>query len=334
MNSLVLRIKLRRRDLAIVAGRRLAFLLPLLVLVTLGVFGLAAISPFDPLDAYTGGRAGELSVTQQAQLTAQLRLDLPWYEAWFEWIRDIARGDLGISRAYHQPVVQVLEDRLPWTLLLGSAGFALSVALSLGLGVWAGLRPRGAVDTLISTLSVTMQATPPFVVALAALAIFALTLNWVPTGGLTYPGQPITFASTVIHLLMPGFVLALTQMPWLVLSLRESIAEAITSDAVRGARLRGIPPRRIVWRHVLPIALPPFVALVGARLSELIAGSVLIETIFAWPGLGTALVRSAQSLDFPLLTFLTVAATALVLIGNLLADLVFVILDPRVDADA
>ena len=108
----------------------------------------------------------------------------------------------------------------------------------------------------------------------------------------------------------------------------------LASDAIRGARVRGIPYSRIISHHVIPTALPPFIALVGSRLPELVAGSVLVEAIFAWPGLGSALVRSAQSLDFPLLTFLTVAITVLVLAGNLLSDVLFVILDPRVDADA
>ena len=324
----------RRRDVLRMVARRLLFLLPLLLLVTLGVFALAAVSPYDPIDAYLGGRAGELTADQQAQLSATLGLNLPWYGAWWQWISDLFQGNLGTSRAYHQTVAQVVAERLPWTMLLGAVGLVISVLLAFWAGMWTGLHPAGAVDRLISTLATALQATPPFVLALAALSLFALTLNWVPTGGLTYPGEPITVRSTFDHLLVPGIVLGITQTPWLVMSFRESIFEALTSDAVRGARVRGIPRRMIIARHVLPAALPPFVALVGARLSELVVGSVLVETIFAWPGLGSALVSSAQSLDFPLLTFLTVAITVLILLGNLLADIVFVILDPRVDADA
>lgn len=324
----------RRREIAFLALRRFAFLIPLIIIVTLGVFALAAISPFDPLDAYMEGRAGELTQAQQQRIISELRLDAPWYAAWWAWAQDIGRGDLGISRTFQQPVMTVLQDRLPWTMLLGIIGFTGSIAISLPVGLWAGLHPRGTLDRLISSAVIVLQATPPFVLALAGLAVFAITLNWLPTGGLTDPGEPITASSTLRHILLPAAVLAITQVPWLVLSLRESVVEVMTSDAVRGARVRGIPSGMIARRHVLPSALPPFVALVGARLPELIAGSVLVESIFAWPGLGNALVRSAQSLDFSLLTFLTVATTALVLVGNLLADIAFVLLDPRVDADA
>ncbi len=324
----------RRHDILVMVARRFGFLIPLLVLVTIGVFALAAVSPYDPLDAYMDGRAGELSIAQQAKLVTELRLDTPWYLTWWEWISSLFRGELGISRSYYQPVAQVLRDRLPWTLLLGVTGLMISVVVSLLLGAIAGFRPQSLISRSIGVLTIILQATPPFVLALSALGLFALSLHWAPTGGLTYPGQPIGFASTVRHLLVPGLVLGVTQIPWLVLSLKDSIAEVLTSDAVRGARVRGIPYPMILRRHVLPTALPPFIALVGARLPELVVGSVLVETIFAWPGLGSALVRSAQSLDFPLLTFLTLAITMLVLIGNLLADVIYVVLDPRVDADA
>jgi len=334
MATLYGRWRRRHADVMRMMVRRILFLLPLLLFVTLGVFALAAVSPYDPIDAYLGGLAGELTANQLGQLSATLNLNLPWYSAWWQWMSDLFHGELGTSRVYHQSVVQVIADRLPWTLLLSAVGLVISVLIAFLAGVWAGRHPAGAIDRLLSALATTLQATPPFVLALAALSIFALTLNWVPTGGLTYPGEPVTLRSTFDHLLVPGIVLGITQTPWLIMSFRESIFEALTSDAVRGARVRGIPPRMIVLRHILPVALPPFVALVGARLSELVVGSVLVEAIFAWPGLGSALVSSAQSLDFPLLTFLTVAITVLILLGNLLADIVFVILDPRVDADA
>lgn len=324
----------RRREILFLALRRLVFLFPLPMVVTIGVFALAAISPFDPLDAYMEGRAGELTTQQQQQIIRELQLDAPFYAAWWEWAKDLSQGELGTSRTFQQPVVDVLQDRLPWTLLLGGVGLAVSVTLSLLLGLWAGLHPRGSLDRMISGTAIVLQGTPPFVLALTVLGVFAIALNWLPTGGLTDPGEPVTADAVLVHLLLPAAVLAITQLPWLVLSMRESVADVMASDAVRGARVRGIPLNMIARRHVLPAALPPFVALVGARLPELIAGSVLVESIFAWPGLGNALVRSAQSLDFSLLTFLTVSTTALVLLGNLLADVAFVLLDPRVDADA
>ena len=324
----------RRHSVFLMVTRRIVFLVPLLILVTLGQFALATVSPYDPLDAYLGGLAAEMTASQQASLSAVLHLDLTWYAAWWEWVTGVFSGDLGISRAYLQPVTTVISDRLPWTVLLGCTGLIISTGVSFVLGTVAGLKPGGWADRVINLFAIILQTIPPFVLALAMLGILAITFNLLPTGGLTYPGQTATLSSTLMHLLLPGLVLGLTQLPWLILSLRESVTEVLNSDAVRGARVRGIPFPRIVSHHIIPTALPPFVALVGSRLAELVAGSVLVESIFSWPGLGSALVRSAQSLDFALLTFLTVAVTVLVLLGNLIADILFVILDPQVDADA
>lgn len=326
----------RRRggDIASMILRRLCFVFVLLVLVTAGLFALAAVSPFDPLDAYMEGSAGQLTIAQEQQLVEQLGLNLPWYQAWLSWLRGLFHLDLGSSRVYYQPVVQVLSERFPWTALLGASGLVISVSLSFILGAWAGFHPGGALDRTVNVVATVLQATPPFVLALAVLGLFALGLHWAPTGGLTYPGQPITFTATLTHLALPALVLGISQIPWFVLSLREAVAETLLSDAVSGARARGIPTRRIAFFHVLPTALPPFVALVGARLPELVAGSVLVEAIFAWPGLGSALVQGAFSLDFALLASLTAATVVFVTLGSLLADVIFVLLDPRVEADA
>ncbi|MDO5030866.1 MAG: ABC transporter permease [Corynebacterium sp.] len=306
---------------------------PIVIAVTAAVFALAAVSPFDPLDAYLKGQAGNLTDAQRESISNQLGFNRSWWESWLVWLQGLAVGDLGISRSYAQPVTQVLAERLPWTMLLGACGLGGAIVLSFGLGLWAAVNRGGVADRAILALSTVIQATPPFVVALGGLGVFALAWQLFPTGGLTYPGRPVTFSSTVAHLVLPAVVLAVTQMPWLVLSLRESIVEVMDSGAVTGAQVRGIPRRRIIRSHLLPTAVPPFLALIGARLSELVVGSTLVEAVFAWPGLGTALVKSAQSLGFPLLSILTIATTVIVLFGNLLADVAFVVLDPRVDAD-
>ena len=324
----------RRLEIAVMILRRFYFMCILLVLVTIGLFALAAISPFDPLDAYMHGNAGELSLAQERQLTEQLGLDIPWYQAWWTWFDNLLHLDLGVSRVYYEPVVRVISERFPWTALLGGLGLLISVSISFILGAWAGFHPTSLLDKMISAFATIVQATPPFILALAALGIFSIGLHWAPTGGLTYPGQPVTSAEVLAHVLLPAFVLGLSQIPWLILSFREACRETLLSDAVSGARVRGIPSPRIALFHVLPTALPSFVALVGARLPELVVGATLIETIFAWPGLGSAFIRGAFSLDFSLLAALTVAVIVFVTIGNLLADIAFVLLDPRVEADA
>ncbi|MFI9510990.1 ABC transporter permease [Nocardia sp. NPDC052566] len=314
-------------------GRRLTTAVPLAILISLAVFALAAASPFDPLDAYLGAHGDSFTETQRADLRNRLNLDQSWFGAWWSWLGDLLRGELGESRSYHQPVTQVLAERLPWSLLLGVLGGVVALSLGAVLGAWAGLRRGGLADRAISAGAIVLQAVPPFVLALGAVLLFALTLRWFPAAGLTDPGRGVDAASTARHLILPATLLGVTQLPWLVLGLRETVARSLDGDAIKGAKARGLPWRVIAFRHVLPVAIVPFLTLCGARLPELVVGATVVETIFSWPGLGSATVEAARALDFPLLAIMTVLITALVLLGNLAADAAGVLIDPRIDAD-
>ncbi len=313
--------------------RRLVVAVPLAGLVSLAVFALAAASPFDPLDAYLGAHGDGFTEAQRTALRDRLGLGHSWFDAWRSWVGDLVRGEFGESRSYRQPVAEVLAERLPWSLLLGALGGAIALALAALLGAWAGLRRGGLLDRTISACAVVLQAVPPFVLALGAVLLFALTLRWFPASGLTDPGGAVTAASTARHVVLPAALLGVTQLPWLVLGLRETVAGTLDSDAIKGARARGMPWRVIAFRHVLPVAVVPFLALCGARLPELVVGATVVESIFSWPGLGSATVEAARSVDFPLLAILTVLITVVVLLGNLAADAAAVLIDPRIDAD-
>lgn len=316
------------------AGRRALVALPVVVLVSMGVFALAAVSPFDPLAAYLGDRYERATPAQRADLTQALGLDDSWWSAWTTWVGGLLHGDLGHSRVFGQPVAQVIAERLPWTLLLSGIALLVATLAGIALGLSAGLRPTSPLGRACTAAAVALQSVPPFVLSLTAIAALSLGLRWFPTGGATVPGRPVTLASLAAHLALPVLVLALSQLPWLVLSLRASVTSALTSDPVRGAVARGLPWRTVVRGHVLPVSLAPLVTVLGARLPELIVGAVLVEEVFAWPGLAAALVAAAQQLDFALLALLSVATTAAVLLGSLLADAAYLALDPRVSADA
>lgn len=306
---------------------------PILVVVSLGVFALAAVSPFDPLAGYLGDRYERTGSGQQDDLRAALGLDRSWWSAWSKWAADLLRGDLGSSRVFGQPVSQVIAERLPWTLLLSGVALALAAAVGIAAGAWAGLRRGGRTDRIVSGGAVLVQSMPPFVLSLGAIAIFALGLRVLPTGGVAPLGQAPGGADLIRHLVLPVSVLALSQVPWLVLSVRGSVTAALASDPVAAATARGLPRSAVVRGHVLPVSLAPVVTVLGARLPELVVGAVIVEEVFAWPGIASALVESAKQLDFPLLAFLTLATTALVLLGSLLADAAYLVLDPRVRAD-
>ncbi len=323
----------RLRQTRVIVLRRLGLGVPVAVGVSLLVFLLASISPFDPLAAYLGDRFAQTSAEQREVLSESLGLGTSWIQAWWHWVTSALSGDLGYSRMFRQPVASVISERLPWTLLVAGTGLLLAAVGSLLLAARCARRPGGLLDRTAAAAATLLQGLPPFVISLGLLMVFALGLGLLPGGGLSDPGTEPTAGQVLRHMILPVTATALSQLPWLALSLRASTREALASDAVRGALLRGLSERTVVRRHVMPAALAPFIAVLGTRLPEVIVGAVLVETVFSWPGLAAAVVSSAQALDFALLAALTVLTTAAVLAGSLVADLLYVWIDPRVSAD-
>ncbi|GAA5168255.1 ABC transporter permease [Pseudonocardia eucalypti] len=315
------------------AIRRTAFAVPVLVVVAVGVFLLGAASPFKPIYQYYGAGVFTASAEELAQTSAALGLDDSVFTQLGRWFAGLVRGDLGSSRSFRQPVADVIAERLPWTLLLVGVGLGLAVLLAVALGVVAAWRHGGWLDRVVTAVGHSLEGLPPFVLGLGGIALFSLGLSWLPVAGLTDAGAPPTFGQVTRHLVLPAGVLAVSQMPWLVLHLRASLLTALTEDHVIGARARGLPEWRVVLRHALPTALLPFLALLGARIPELVTGAVLVEEVFSWPGIAKAVVTGALAVDFPLLAAAAVLATGAVLVGSLLADVAVVLTDPRVVAD-
>lgn len=323
----------RRRAVGVLVARRLALAVPVLALVGTGVFLLGAASPFDPITQYYGVRIFRADEADVARVRAELGLDDPVLVQLGRWVSGLASGELGHSLSFRQPVAQVLGERLPWTALLMVAGLAVAVLLALVLGVLAAWRQGGWLDRTVTAVSHALEGIPPFVLALGAIALFSLGLGWLPVAGLTDAGAEATPGQVAKHLVLPACVLGVSQSPWLVLHVRQSLLTAFTEDHVTGARARGLAEWVVVLRHALPTALLPFVTLLGARVPELVTGAVLVEEVFSWPGVAGAVVRAALAVDFPLLAALTVLATLAVLVGALLADVAAALLDPRVATD-
>ncbi|MEU6646666.1 ABC transporter permease [Saccharomonospora sp. NPDC046836] len=303
---------------------------PITTAVSMVTFWLASISPFNPLVAYLGERYEKTSVEQREILAEELGLNDSWISIWASWARDVVlHWDWGQSRSLALPVSEVLTDRLPYTLLLAGTGLLIAIVLSLALGVRAARFPGSLTDRFATGLCYALQGIPPFVVALVAIAIFALGLG-MPVGGASDAGADPTVGSIASHIVLPASVLGLSQVPWLLLNVRSSVLAALTEDHVTAARSRGLPDRTVVWRHALPGALLPFVTVIGARLPELVTGALLVEAVFSWPGLASATVDAAVSGDFPLLAAVTTMTCLAVLIGSLIADSVYLYVDPRV----
>lgn len=324
----------RGRGIARMITRRALFTVPLTAAVSLVLFALASRSPFDPLAGYLGDRYLTMSTADKQRVATELGLDTPWWQQWAAWASRAITGDLGYSRTYAQPISTVLAERGPWTLLLSGTALTAAIVIALAAGMWAGLRPGGVLDRALAAAATVVQAVPPFVLSLVAVTVFAVSLRWFPVAGLTDPGADPTFGQVTRRLALPAAVLTASLLPWLLLSLRQSVRAAAESDFVLGARARGIPEPVVVRRHILPVALGPFTTIIGLRLPELLVGAAIVEEVFSWPGLAGSVVTAARELDFPLLAALTIGTTWLVLAGSLFADIAHALLDPRVATDA
>ncbi|GAA3491082.1 ABC transporter permease [Streptomyces cremeus] len=320
--------------MARMAGRRALFAVPVLLVVTFGVFAVAEASPFDPVKAYAGTAGLTSSQANLDQLRANLGVDQPLVARWWNWLTAAVTGDLGDSGVMRQPVADVITERLGWSTLLAATAFAVAIVLGTTLGVLAARRPGGWLDRGAGSAAYTLEAAPAFWLGLLAMWFFALKLGVLPAGGLTdTASDTVTFGQVASHLVLPALVLGITQLPWFFLYVRQGVADALEEDPVRGARARGTSERTVLFGHALRSGMLPALTLVGSRVPELITGALLVETVFSWPGIAAATVQAATSVDFPLLAALTVLATAAVLAGNLLSDLLYGIADPRVGFD-
>lgn len=317
--------------MARLAGRRALFAVPVLLVVTFGVFAIAAASPFDPVKAYAGTAALGADQETLDRLRANLGVDRPVVAHWWDWLTAAVTGDLGESSVLRQPVAQVIGERLVWSTLLCAVAFAVAVVTGTLLGVLAARRPGSWLDRTVTSLAYTLEAAPVFWIALLAIWLFALQWGVLPAGGLTdTASEQVTAGQVASHIVLPAGVLAVSQLPWFTLYVRQGVGDALAEDPVRGARARGLSERTVLLGHALRSGLLPVLTLIGSRVPELITGALLVESVFSWPGIAAATVEAATAVDFPLLAALTVLATAAVLVGNLLADLLYGLFDPRV----
>ncbi|MGW7309671.1 ABC transporter permease [Streptomyces sp. NPDC054835] len=320
--------------MARMTGRRALAAVPVLLGVTLAVFAVAEASPFDPVKAYAGTAGLTASQENLDQLRANLGVDRPLITRWWEWLGDAVTGDLGRSGVMRQPVADVIAERVGWSVLLAATAFLVAVTLGTALGVLAGRRRGGLLDRAVSSAAYTLEAAPAFWLGLLAIWFFALRLGVLPAGGLTDTGSDtVTAGQVATHLVLPALVLGASQLPWFFLYVRQGVGDALEEDPVRGARARGLSERTVLTGHALRSGMLPMLTLIGSRVPELITGALLVETVFSWPGIAAATVQAAVSVDFPLLAALTVLATAAVLLGNLLSDLLYGLADPRVGFD-
>lgn len=305
---------------------------PMLFGISLISFVLLNLAPGDPLTAMLNPE--EVNVLSEEQLEAErekLGLNDPLPIRYFYWLGETLQGNLGYSYNSGEPVLDRILDRLPATLLLAASAEILAAVLGLVVGTYSALRQYSFFDNVFTIFAFFAVSVPNFFFALMGIFIFAVTLEWLPVFGMWTPGEPNTFNLDLIrHAILPISALALPQVASYMRYTRSSILDARTSDHVRTARAKGLREGKIFRGHVLRNALIPMVTIFGLGLPGLIGGSFVIESIFSWPGIGELGYTALMQRDYPLQLGITLMSATVVLLANLITDLTYGIVDPRI----
>lgn len=321
-----------RNALLMFAGRALR-LVTLLVALVLFSWLLMSRSPIDPVQAYVGADMNLVSQEQRQQIEEYWGLNDPLPTRMARWFSAIMHGDFGTSMIYRRPVLDVIRERFAASLLLMMTAWALSGAIGMLLGLLAGARSGGMLDRGVRWYCFVIASTPAFWLAILVLMVFAVWLGWAPVG-LAVPigveASRVSLFSRLHHLILPALTLSMLGVANITLFTRQKVVEALNSEYALFARAKGESERSIVLRHVPRNVALPAVTLLFASFSELFGGSVLVETVFTYPGLGQATVQSALRGDVPLLLGTVIFGALFVFAGNLLADAVYLLIDPRI----
>jgi peptide/nickel transport system permease protein len=311
--------------------RRLAQAVPSLLIVSFLGFLLLSLAPGDPLTARLDRDALiRMSPEQIEAARRALGLDGSVFEQYWRWLTALAQGDLGYSIVTGRSAVEEIASRLNATLLLLGAALLVAVAVGIPFGVLAARKPNGLVDRLLTGASVFMISTPTFIIGLVLIYVFAIRLGVLPAGGMRVPGEPSTPAMVARHVLLPALVLGLANAAPLARFTRSGMLEVLSKDFIRMARAKGVPERTVLLRHGLRNAALPLITLTALLIPDMIAGAVITEVVFAWPGMGRLVVSSAQTGDPAVMMAIILMVSVTVVLANLAADMLYVVADPRV----
>lgn len=306
-------------------ARRLLQMLPVLFFVTLIIFVLINLIPGDAARLFLGEEAAPDAI---AALRHEMGLDRPLYVQYVRWVGRMARGDFGYSFKDHRPVLQTLLEKLPVTAELTAGALLIAWVVAIPAGVLAAWRQRTAVDYGASAVALGGLSIPNFWLGIMLIYLFAVHLRWLPASGFV----PITesFGRNLRALAMPAFNLGIVLAAVVMRQLRSSMLEVMSADFVRTARAKGLAQAVVLVRHALRNAVIPVITVMGIQLGTLLGGAIITETIFAVPGLGQLAVNSIYSRDYPMLEGVVIASAVAILMVNLLVDVVYSLIDPRI----
>lgn len=307
--------------------QRLAETAAVLLLMSYVLYGLIGLMPGDPIDIMIASDP-KLTAADAARLKAVYGLDRPLHERYLAWLGDAVSGDFGYSRLHARPVFEILWPRLGNTVLLMGTSFTIALALALPLGILAALRPRGVTDGIVNLAAFAGISVPPFWLAILLIILFAVVLGILPASGTGGPGGGL--GDRAVHLVLPVLTLSLVSTGVVLRYVRAAMLEVLRQDFIRTARAKGVSRARVVWGHALRNAMIPVTTILALDFGNLFSGALVTETMFAYLGMGKTIYDAILGNDYNLALIGLLLATATVLLANLLADLVYAWLDPRI----
>jgi peptide/nickel transport system permease protein len=307
--------------------KRILQAVPLLFIISIICFTLIQLAPYDAVDAMTTPNMTKKTVEL---IKARYGLDQPAYMQYFYWVKGILSGEWGYSIVTHESITKDLTARIPNTILLVLPAYILALLFSIILGLIAGAKKGKLADKIIDGLSSFGIAIPSFWMAMILVFIFGHRLNIFPILGMHTIGNEESFSDLLNHMVLPCTVLMLSFMPELVRYVRSSTIGQLSEDYVMVQQAYGAHSTSILFRHVLRNVLLPIITIVGMSLPMLVTGAVVTETVFGWPGIGTYFVKAIQGFDYPVVMAIMLLSASLVILGNLVSDILYSIVDPRI----
>lgn len=299
--------------------------------ITIIVFFTAYLAPGSPLDYLLADPT--ISADELTRRAMQLGLDRPVYVQYLSWLGQLLQGNLGFSYRTNRAVLDMIFERLGNTLLLSVSSLVLAYFVAIPIGIFSARKPYSATDFTATAGALVAMALPGFFWGMLFIFVFSVNLGWLPMSGMYTSADSRSAIDLLKHLTMPTICLALGQVGNIMRQMRGEMLEVLSEEYVRTARAQGLSEKRVVYTHALRNALAPMVTLFGTSLPFLVGGAVVTEQVFSWPGIGGLMVASINARDYPVIIGITVVVAIVVLLGNLLVDIVYSVLNPKVRFD-
>ncbi|MFD2444704.1 ABC transporter permease [Bacillus sp. CGMCC 1.16607] len=309
--------------------RRTLQAIPLLLIISIISFLLMSLAPGDPTAMYQNPESG--GEQDLSAIKDQLGVDQPIYVQYYKWLKLLVlEGNLGYSFQDGQPVMEKILQRVPATLLLMSVAILISIIIAIPIGIYSAIKKYSIFDYFFTFYSFLGIAVPPFFIALVVILVFSLNLNWFPASGMRENFDAFDLWDRIHHLILPSLTLAFGLIASKSRYMRSSMLEVIKQDFVRTARAKGLSEGKVIFKHALRNALIPIITIIALQLPALFGGALFIEQLFAWPGMGRLTVNAIFIRDYQVIMGTTMIAGVMVVFSNLIADIFYAIVDPRI----